>query len=371
MNIAFVIKAMGNPGGGAERVLADVANGLAERGHAITVISSDKAGTASYYPLHPGIQTLALAIGDTGSGSRPGELLRRMKSYRSAITGARPDAVVAFMNSSYIPAGFALLGTGIPMLASEHIGPEHYRRRHLEWLLMQALPLIAVKITVVSEQIRASFNAWLRRRMSVIANPVSFTPVARSGSGHETAGRPKLLLSVGRLAPQKNQACLIEAFARIAGDFPDWTLRIAGEGELRNALESQIAESGLSGRIELPGNIADIGAEYRNADLFVLPSRYESFGLATAEAIMHGLPVIGFADCPGTNELIRDGENGLLVAGADKVEALAKAMAALMGNPTARAALENAPTAWLQDKYSRSAIVDAWERLLVSLKSTA
>jgi glycosyltransferase involved in cell wall biosynthesis len=371
MKIAFVIKAMGNPGGGAERVLADVANGLAQRGHVITVISSDKAGIPSYYPLHSSIQTVSLAIGDTETASKPGELLRRMKSYRSAVTGACPDVVVAFMNSSYIPAGFALLGSGIPMLASEHIGPEHYRRRYLEWLLMQALPLIAEKITVVSEQIMHSFNPWLRRKMTVIANPVSIKPVPRPGRSIQTAGQPKLLLSVGRLAPQKNQVCLIEAFAAIAGDFPDWTLRIAGEGELRNELETKIAELGLSGRVDLPGNIADIGRQYQSADLFVLPSRYESFGLATAEAIMHGLPVIGFADCPGTNELIRNGENGILVAGTDKTDALAKAMASLMRDPEARAALENAPTAWLLDKYSLSAIVDVWERLLISLKRAA
>jgi glycosyltransferase involved in cell wall biosynthesis len=114
-------------------------------------------------------------------------------------------------------------------VASEHIGPEHYRRRHLEWLLLQAMPLLAVKITVVSQQIMGSFNAWLRRKMVVAHNPVSFsaTPrTARHGSGKEGA---KVLLTVGRMTEQKNQACLVEAFGRIADDFPEWTLRIAGQ----------------------------------------------------------------------------------------------------------------------------------------------
>lgn len=368
MNIAFVIKAMGNPGGGAERVLAEVVNGLVQRGHRISVISSDSADSTSYYPLHASVRIVFLGIGDTETGSKPGELLRRMKSYRAAITASRSDAVVAFMNSSYIPVGIALLGTGIPMVASEHIGPQHYRRRYAEWLLMQALPLFADKITVVSAQIKQSFNAWLRRKMTVIANPVSLTPAPRADACEGKSGPSKRLLSVGRLAPQKNQACLIDAFGKIAADFPDWSLRIAGEGELRQALESQIADAGLGGRVELAGNIADISAEYRAADLFVLPSSYESFGLATAEAIMHGLPVIGFADCPGTNELIRHGENGVLVSGVDKTDALAKAMAALMQDPDARAALQNAPTGWLQDKYALNAVLDDWERLLMTLK---
>lgn len=368
MKIAFMIKAMGNPGGGAERVLAEVANGLAQRGHAITVISSDKADVPSYYPLDPSIQSIGLDIGDTSAGSKPMDFMRRMACYRRTILAVSPDIAVGFMNSSYIPAGLAMLGTGIPMVASEHIGPEHYRRRYLEWLLMQAVPLIAAKITVVSEQIRISFNAWLRRKMTVIANPVSLISEPRPSLLNGPAEQAHIVLSVGRLVPQKNQGCLIEAFARIADEFPEWTLRIAGEGGLRTALEAQIAGLGLQKRIELPGNIADIGTEYRNAGFFVLPSRYESFGLATAEAIMHGLPVIGFADCPGTNELIRDGENGILVAGLDKVEALAKAMAGLMSDPDARAALENAPTTWLQDKYSLASVVDGWERLLMSLR---
>jgi glycosyltransferase involved in cell wall biosynthesis len=371
MNIVFVIKAMGNPGGGAERVLAEVANGLVMRGHRITVLTSDRAGDASYYALHAAIRFVALDIGDTASDSKLREVYRRMQDYRSAITAMRPDAVVAFMNSSYIPAGVALLGTGIPLVASEHIGPEHYRRRPFEWLLMQTLPFIAAKITVVSSQIRDSFNGWLRRKMTAIVNPVSWVPAARPVTGAEQNVAPYRILSVGRLVAQKNQACLIDAFARIAGDFPDWTLRIAGEGELRHALEGQVDRLGLARRVELPGNIADISGEYRRADLFVLPSRYESFGLATAEAIIHGLPVIGFADCPGTNELIRNGENGILVTGADKVDALSKAMAALMQDPQARAALQNAPTGWLQEKYALDTVLDDWERLLHALEEQA
>ncbi len=362
---AFMIKALANTGGGAERVLVDVANGLAERGHRISVITCDPPGAPSYYPLHPSIDIIQLDSGNTEQSSSPRQFLKRLRSYRRVLKARHPDVVVAFMHSSYIPAGLALLGTGIPLLASEHIGPEHYRSRPLERILLQLTPVFAEVITVVSEQIRASFNPWLRRKMRVAHNPVSFTAKSRKAERSSGDGHAKLLLSVGRMTEQKNQACLIEAFALIADKFPNWTLRIAGDGPLLDELAAQVSASGLSGRVELPGNIADIGAEYENADLFVLPSRYESFGLATAEAIMHGLPAVGFAGCPGTNELIRPGENGLLAEGNGDAGALAATLSELMGDPEALKRLENAPTQWLQDAYAPSHVLDVWERLLM------
>jgi glycosyltransferase involved in cell wall biosynthesis len=224
--------------------------------------------------------------------------------------------------------------------------------------------MLATSITVVSEQIRASFNSWLRRKMTVVNNPVNLKPKMRLVKQEEQQDSPKVLLSVGRLTPQKNQSCLVSAFGLIADRFPDWTLRIAGEGPLRPELEQQIRNLDLTEQISLPGNISDIEREYEKADLFVLPSSYESFGLATAEAIMHGLPAVGFADCPGTNTLIRDGENGMLVHGLNKVEALAKALAGLMCNPQTLQNLQNAPTAWLMEAYALDTVLDAWEHLI-------
>src|SRR5690606_11954559 len=120
---------------------------------------------------------------------------------------------------------------------------------------------------------------------------------------------------------------LIDAFADIYDKYPEWDLKIIGEGPLRPTLEEQIRRLGLEDRVSLPGATQSIGSEYRNADLFVLPSRYESFGLATAEAMGYGLAAIGFADCPGTNELIQDGINGKLAPSTDRTTSLANTMA--------------------------------------------
>jgi glycosyltransferase involved in cell wall biosynthesis len=236
---------------------------------------------------------------------------------------------------------------------------DHYRARPFERLaLRMALPLYA-RMTAISEAVRASFPPTLRRQMTVIPNPV---PVARR-LADPVGGATKILLNVGRLSREKDQGTLIEAFASMADAHPDWTLRIVGDGPLRPMLESVVRDRGLESRVQLPGAVSGIAHEYESAQLFAMPSLYESFGLATAEALAHGLPAVGFADCPGTNELIENEVNGLLVPAGDRVVRLAAALGRLLDNPALRRRLGEAGPPSVA-RFSVDAIVDQWEELL-------
>jgi glycosyltransferase involved in cell wall biosynthesis len=93
----------------------------------------------------------------------------------------------------------------------------------------------------------------------------------------------------------------------------------------------------MDSKVTLARNTSLIDREYQSAEIFVIPSRYEAYGLVTAEAMAHGLPVIGFEDCPGTNELIRSGVTGLLVDPKNnRVHSLASALSSLMADPLLR-----------------------------------
>nr|WP_255609153.1 glycosyltransferase family 4 protein [Methylosinus sp. Sm6] len=371
MNIALVIKAMSLPGGGAERVLASVASGLVDRGHCVTLITSDPPDTQPYYPLSPSVQRLFLGVGTVERSSKLWEVVKRVWLIRREILDRRPDVVIAFMHSSYIPIGMALVGTGIPVVASEHIGFEHYRLRPFQQALLMLTPLIAIRITVVSEQIRMQFSYWLRRRMVVVPNPIG-SPPPEGSTVKEAAADRKILLAVGRLASQKDHACLIAAFARLAWRFPDWTLRIVGEGELRGDLERQVADLGLRDRVDLPGAIREIDLEYRKARLFVSPSRYESFGLATAESLISGTPAVAFDDCPGTDTLIENDVNGVLVDGKrDRVEALAIALERLMAAPEEIERLSRASAMRIREAYRLPKVLDVWEDVLANSRAPA
>ncbi len=363
MKLLFCIKAMNNLGGGAERVLADLTGGLIHRGHEVGVLSFDPPGGQSFYSLHPKIMRIEIGIGSTTASARILISLRRMMALRVRVCAYAPNVVIGFMHSMFIPLGLSLLGTSFPMIASEHIVPEHYRSRRIEALLLRLAPYLAKRITCVSEQVLRSYPLSLQRKMVAVANPVSM----RAHEQADVLGSQKaykVLLSVGRLEPQKDLATLIQAFAKIVDRVLDWKLRIVGEGELRKQLESQIYTLGLEDKIELAGVKKDVTREYLSAQLFVSSSRYESFGLTTAEALTHGLPVVGFANCYGINQLIRSGENGILVVdGSNRIDSLAEALEALMLDDDSRISLAQNMNG-LPVEYSLENVTKRWEEIL-------
>lgn len=367
MKLLFVIKAMALAGGGAERVLALVSGALARRGHEVALASFDRPAEAPFYPLDPAVRQLRLGIGDTGRGTGPALALRRIRALRRLGRELQPDVAIGFMHSSYIPLGLALLGTGVPVVGSEHISYDHYRTRPLQAALLRLAPRLTSAMTVLSPAVRDGFPGALRRHMTVVPNPVEIEVRRRADV---VGGGRKTLLAVGRLEAQKDHAVLIEAFARLADAFPDWRLRIVGEGALRPQLEAQARRLGIAGRVELPGATRDVEAEYAAAQLFAMPSAYESFGLTTAEALAHGLPVVGFADCPGTNELVGDGGNGLLVDGADRAAALAEGLGRLMASSDLRGRLGAAGPASIE-AFAPERVADIWEGLLARIAARA
>lgn len=362
LKVVFVIKSMGLPGGGAERVLATISRGLEQRGHKLSVISQDPPFGRDYYT----VSSHRIRQGNEAGHSRGrlGRLLSWVPRLRRSIISEAPDVAVGFMHSSYLPLAVACLGTGIPVLASEHTVYAHYSSRRVERLLLKATPYLVHAITVVSEQAMRSFPSLLRRKMVVIPNPV------QEGRAGEPAAQRKgsLLVAVGRLDSAKDHATLIDAFAQLAHHWPEWDLEIAGEGDCRPQLEHQIASRGLTDRVHLLGAV-DIDELFPRADVFAMASRYESFGLATAEALVRGIPAIGFADCSGTNELIKDGINGLLIhPGDNRAGSLASGIRSLFASADFRQRLgANGPASVAQ--FKEEAILDRWERILYATAS--
>lgn len=368
MRLLFCIKAMNNFGGGAERVLADVAGGFTARGHHVAVLSYDLPGGGSFYPLPPEVKRIELGIGSTTAKATVLSTLRRISALRASVIDYKPDVVIGFMHSMFIPLGLALVGTSIPMIASEHIVPEHYRSRPLEGMLLYLLPLLAERITCVSEQVRNSYPPFLQKKMVAVVNPVSVSTDGQADVSDQKKKR-NVLLTVGRLDPQKDHATLIEAFAEIADQFPAWDLRIIGDGELRPKLEAKIVELGLSERVFFPGSTKDIEKEYLSAQFFVQPSRYESFGLTTAEALAHGLPVVGFDDCQGINQLICPGINGYLVDGSgNRSLTLANTLKIMMKDEALRVRFSEQSSDVLE-KFCLENVLKQWEQIISEIKS--
>jgi len=148
-----------------------------------------------------------------------------------------------------------------------------------------------------------------------------------------------VLTHVGRFAPPKNHALLIEAFAQVRADAPLYLLLVGG-GELENAVREQVAALGLQERVRFLGVRADVADILRASDVFVLSSDYEGNPLSVLEAMAAGLPVVSTA-VGGVPELVQDGATGLLVTAGD-AHALAEAIVQMGRDPMRRAVMGDA-----------------------------
>lgn len=372
MKILFCVKALSTKGGGAERVLTDVANGLVERGHDVSVLTYDKPDSRPFYSLDQRVKRTTMRIGNPDQHAKIWISLRRMVALRRAIVKHAPEITVGVMHSMFIPMALALVGTGIPVVASEHIVPKHYENRRIQAWLLSLMPWFVHRITCISEQVRQSYSPALARKMVPVANPVTIQ-VQNIANVVGMPGERKVLVTAGRMDDQKDHETLIRAFGQISDKLQDWDLKIFGDGELRNQLEKVIESLNLQKRVFMPGITDKIADEYSKAQLFVLSSRYESFGLTTAEALLHGLPAVGFEDCQGTNLLIRHEQNGELAKASDDSEQravyLAETLYKLMSDGALRQKYAEAAPKGIYENHGIDSVVDAWEALLSDVLS--
>jgi len=175
-----------------------------------------------------------------------------------------------------------------------------------------------------------------------------------------------VLVHVGRFAPPKNHALLVEAFAQVRADTPLYLLLVGG-GELQDAVREQVAALGLESRVRFLGVRADVADILRASDMFVLSSRVEGNPLSVMEAMAAGLPVVSTA-VGGVPELVREGETGLLVPSED-AGALARAVQVLVDDPVRRQAMGAAARRDAVSRFDIRHTVRGYEQLYERLLS--
>ena len=148
------------------------------------------------------------------------------------------------------------------------------------------------KVVVLTNNDKQCFDKELPNGQTiVIPNPVVLT------DKYQSSLNKKQIISAGRLQQEKGYDTLIEVFARVHQQYPDWVLNIYGEGNYRPQLEQQIRDNHLVGVVNLCGRTKEIYQKMRQAAFHVMSSRFEGFGMVLVEAQSQGLPVISF-DCP-------------------------------------------------------------------------
>ena len=224
--------------------------------------------------------------------------------------------------------------------------------------IRQAMAALAAFVVLTEADRRDYLRDHPDARIEVIRNAIPWPSVA------ERAPRDtRTVLAAGRLAPVKGFDRLIEAWAAIAPEFPDWRCRILGLGPLHDELQACIDATGVT-TIALAGNSDDMPAELRGAEIFAMSSHLEGLPMTIIEALSQGTPVVTF-DCPrGPGELVGEA-NGRLVPDGD-VPALAAALRELMGDKELRDRLGEQA---LRDarQYDIDHVAEVWRRLLADL----
>ena len=202
----------------------------------------------------------------------------------------------------------------------------------------------ADKIRVVSERLKRELDSRFKIHDSRIYELSVYTQMGERGEkgengerGEKGAKQPFTFLTVGRLAPVKNIALQIRAFARVIKESPQARLRIVGDGSLRESLKLQVESLKLEDKIIFEGRQENLAQYYEEADAFLLTSDSEGWGLVALEAAAYGLPII-MTDVGLAGEFIRDGENGLVIPVGDE-DALVVAMKRLIEDADLRARL--------------------------------
>ncbi len=319
-------------GGGAERVLVLLARGFQDLGHDVDVVTI--FGEADdFYRLPQGTGRVALGLGKAtfSAVQKIRANLKRLSALRAALRALRPDVVVSFMGETNVLALLAALRLKVPVIVTEHVNPRKHRLPKMWEILRGVFYRRAARVVSVSEGVDAYFTWVPEAKRAVIHNPVCLDEIHCAAGETVAFDWLHTAVAMGRLEVQKGFDVLASAFAKVAPDFPEWGLVILGEGSERSNLESLVARLHMTERIRLPGALESPFATMKQADLFVLSSRYEGFGIAVVEAMACGLPVIA-TDCPsGPAEILRQGEDGILVPPED-VDALAGALAELMAD---------------------------------------
>lgn len=387
MNILLVntTKMVGDTGGLA-KVTSAFANEMYKRGHTVSVIYADERSGDFFFPIDEDIKCYDVRLQNGKRIKYPISLRLKREFYRlfskqkartvnndfnykyicpymgQIIKTINPDIIVSFTPGASKSLIIDLnINNYIPIITMSHGNPEDY------FDFYPVLSLEAVKQSDVNQVLLPSFKKVLEghlpnNKIVVIGNVVpQFT-------NQVDLTKPKdvhKILFIGRLAKgHKRPHLLIEAFSKVADQFPNWIIELWGADEnkaYKAQLELMIKQANLSDRILLKGITKDVESVLSTGDIYAMMSASEGFGLSMAEAMAKGLPVIACDTWLGVSDMVQDGYNGILVA--DNSDDIAQGLKKLMSDNELRTNLgKNASNSMKQ--YAPNIIWSRWEKLL-------
>lgn len=364
--------------GGVERVLTLKANYFAEHfGYDITIILTEGKDKPLFYPLSNKIKVINLNIGfeELWTCSFIKKIfvyLKKQRQFKKTLTKElmciRPNITISLLRReiNFIND----IKDGSRKIGELHVNRANYRNFEANdsnfikslfarfWMHSLVAKLKKLdRFIVLTEEDK---EAWPElKNIRVIPDPLSFLPTKYSEL------KEKRVIAVGRYVYQKGFDLLLQAWSKIEKLYPDWQLAIFGDGD-RTPYENQMKALGINDNsCHLNGPTSNIQQEYINSSIFVFTSRFEGFGMVLVEAMACGLPVVSF-NCPcGPKDIVKDGEDGLLVENGN-IDLLASSLSRLMNDETLRQSMSKAGLKNVQ-RFNIEQIAEQWRLLFESL----
>lgn len=221
-------------------------------------------------------------------------ILRTAQEIRRTVRSRPQDVVLPFLPGASILTLTATLGLGARVIACERNDPTRQPFSLPVQLLRRLLYRRSTGVTVNSDIAGESFARLLHGRVPVhmVFNPLPEWPATHG------ADREDLVLSIGRLVPQKRHDDVIRAFARLTESYPSWQLEIVGDGPERAALKRLVETLGIRDRVTLRGHVNDVRSVLARARVLVLASDYEGTPNALLEGLLSGVRGVVSAAVP-------------------------------------------------------------------------
>ena len=356
VRVCYIIWSLGL--GGAEQVVIRLATGLDRRRFQPIVCCLNDVGPFADQATRVGIEVIAL-------NKRPGIDLVMLWRLIRLMKQQRVDIIHTHLWGANFWGRIAGRLAGVPVIIAHEHGMQPWRSRW-HFLCDRWLAGLTHRILFASQEVMRTYldrTGMAASKCAVIPNGVS---VSLTGSDraalrrrHGWSEQDRIIVSVGRLSPEKGYEDLLHAFARVITQMPQARLVLVGDGVERASLETLRTRAGLNGQVTFTGRQGDITSWLGAADLYVQPSRREGLPLAVLEAMAAGLPVIA-TRVGDLSQLITDGQEGYLVPSADP-EALATKLLDVLGHLDQQRPIIEAAKQLVQQRYSSEQMIQAIE----------
>jgi glycosyltransferase involved in cell wall biosynthesis len=353
LNITFVISSI--QGGGAERTIALLANGLAGRGHKVRIICLSKHEI--FYELSAKIKLEFVADPKQSRNLIEGAFRNLNKVFKliKILRSVEPDVIISFITQVNLLTILANLFVRKPLIISERANPELDPIKGILKIARGFLYRLASCLVVQTDFARNYFRNY-GLELKKIHNPVR-----KMNLPENFESRKNIVLGVGRLSFEKGFDQLMKAFAK--ANLPGWKLWLVGDGCERQNLEALAEDLLIKEKTVFLGRQKKVENFYQEAGIFVLPSRHEGFPNALCEALAAGVPSIAFDCNAGPSEMIDDRKNGVLIP-AGEIGLLADSLEEFHSRKDLRRAISLKSVSIL-DKMGEEKILSQWEELIL------